>query len=364
MNGRIYDPALGRVLSADPYVQSPGDSQSFNRYAYVRNSPLTYTDPSGYCTANGSGCPAGGFVGGLGGSLPGISAAAIGGAYSVQISMPIVAYQWISMNSGLGSLLGSGPTCFMAGSCGSPYQLYEVGGAGSTGFGTGMSVLVSFSGIVTFIDTYFTASANPPENSVSGQGWFSKLTGRVTSNASSAYRDIAVLKHLPWMMSGMISPMFFGTDADAVLRNELIARDPVSWSGNTTFGGLFGRQRPDLLYRAGGFGTLNVFEVKPRGLEDVGADQLRGYITSASAVRGGAVIGDFDLIFQGQASITLEGRWFETTYTFRPSSRPGVVTYTIDRPSLVKKFQEAIDANKGKVPTLPWGAPWYIWIFP
>ena len=43
MNGRIYDPVLGRFLSPDPIVQSPGYSQSWNRYAYVFNSPLSYT---------------------------------------------------------------------------------------------------------------------------------------------------------------------------------------------------------------------------------------------------------------------------------------------------------------------------------
>lgn len=48
MNGRIYDPTLGRFLQADPFVQAPGSSQSYNRYAYVFNNPLTYTDPSGY----------------------------------------------------------------------------------------------------------------------------------------------------------------------------------------------------------------------------------------------------------------------------------------------------------------------------
>jgi RHS repeat-associated protein len=49
MNGRIYDPKLGRVLSADPYVQFPGAGQSYNRYSYVLNNPLRYTDPSGFC---------------------------------------------------------------------------------------------------------------------------------------------------------------------------------------------------------------------------------------------------------------------------------------------------------------------------
>jgi len=48
MNGRIYDPKLGRFLQADPVVQAPKNSQSLNRYSYVLNNPLSYTDPSGY----------------------------------------------------------------------------------------------------------------------------------------------------------------------------------------------------------------------------------------------------------------------------------------------------------------------------
>jgi len=46
MNGRIYDPTLGRMLQADP-IADPG-SQGLNRYSYVANNPLTLTDPSGY----------------------------------------------------------------------------------------------------------------------------------------------------------------------------------------------------------------------------------------------------------------------------------------------------------------------------
>jgi RHS repeat-associated protein len=48
MNGRVYDPVLGRFLSADPIIQMPGNMQSYNRYSYVLNNPLSYTDPSGY----------------------------------------------------------------------------------------------------------------------------------------------------------------------------------------------------------------------------------------------------------------------------------------------------------------------------
>ena len=48
MNGRIYDATLGRFLQADPHIQAPDNSQSYNRYSYVLNNPLSYTDPSGY----------------------------------------------------------------------------------------------------------------------------------------------------------------------------------------------------------------------------------------------------------------------------------------------------------------------------
>ncbi len=48
MGGRIYDPALGKMLQADPVVQDPNTSQSYNRYSYVHNNPLSFTDPSGY----------------------------------------------------------------------------------------------------------------------------------------------------------------------------------------------------------------------------------------------------------------------------------------------------------------------------
>lgn len=48
MDGRIYDPVVGRFLSPDPFVQSPGFTQSLNRYAYCLNNPLSLVDPSGY----------------------------------------------------------------------------------------------------------------------------------------------------------------------------------------------------------------------------------------------------------------------------------------------------------------------------
>ena len=48
MNGRVYDAELGRFISADPFIQDRTDLQNLNRYSYVNNNPLSYTDPSGY----------------------------------------------------------------------------------------------------------------------------------------------------------------------------------------------------------------------------------------------------------------------------------------------------------------------------
>jgi RHS repeat-associated protein len=48
MNGRVYDPLLGRFMSADSIVPFPGDLQSYNRYSYVLNNPLGFNDPTGH----------------------------------------------------------------------------------------------------------------------------------------------------------------------------------------------------------------------------------------------------------------------------------------------------------------------------
>jgi RHS repeat-associated protein len=48
MNGRIYDPVLARFMTADPFIQDPNNLQSYNRYSYGFNNPLSGIDPSGY----------------------------------------------------------------------------------------------------------------------------------------------------------------------------------------------------------------------------------------------------------------------------------------------------------------------------
>ena len=49
LNARLYEATLGRFVSADPMVEDPYNLQILNRYSYVLNNPLSFTDPSGMC---------------------------------------------------------------------------------------------------------------------------------------------------------------------------------------------------------------------------------------------------------------------------------------------------------------------------
>jgi hypothetical protein len=79
MNGRVYDPAVGRFLSVDPMFQAPTNTQSVNPYSYVMNNPLSVVDSTGYCgvttadldSNNSSICGSGGDDNGTDGVMTG-----------------------------------------------------------------------------------------------------------------------------------------------------------------------------------------------------------------------------------------------------------------------------------------------------
>jgi len=56
LRARYYDPAIGRFISADPYLGRMAEPVTQNRYIYVHNNPLLYSDPSGNCVG-GAACP-------------------------------------------------------------------------------------------------------------------------------------------------------------------------------------------------------------------------------------------------------------------------------------------------------------------
>ncbi len=65
---RFFSPTLGRFIQPDTIVPNPFDPQSWNRFSYVRNNPVRYTDPTGHWIDEG--CGTGGAEGGTGCTLP------------------------------------------------------------------------------------------------------------------------------------------------------------------------------------------------------------------------------------------------------------------------------------------------------
>jgi len=111
LRARQYDPDLGRFVSADPVLGSLSAPQTLNRFTYVVNNPLKYTDPSGEVInliAAGIGALAGAIIGGV------ACAASQGWSWSDQC--------WIAMGAGAaaGGLAGLtfGASLVLAGAAG------------------------------------------------------------------------------------------------------------------------------------------------------------------------------------------------------------------------------------------------------
>ncbi|HEY2900218.1 MAG TPA: RHS repeat-associated core domain-containing protein, partial [Polyangia bacterium] len=168
MNGRIYDPLIGRFLSPDPTVQFVANLQSFNRYTYVLNNPLRYTDPTGYslnvwnylgdafavvgavvgCVYAPEAC--GLFIGAAMAVINTQSAIASGEPWGQAVAIGIISFSLSGVLSGVGEGLGGA----------------AAGGLGMTGMAAGMTsaaVSGAFSGAVS------TAASD--EMLTGGLGW-------------------------------------------------------------------------------------------------------------------------------------------------------------------------------------------------
>lgn len=138
MNGRIYDPGIGRFVSADPFVQAPMVTQNFNRYSYVLNNPLSFTDPSGF-----------NFLNNFGKWIDNVFGSTVGGIIKAVISYAvyIVTYAVLIYAGPLVASVGAGFTSgFISSSLAGATlgQALEAGGimAGIAGITCGLNVVL------------------------------------------------------------------------------------------------------------------------------------------------------------------------------------------------------------------------------
>jgi len=183
MNGRIYDPVLGRFLSADPFVDGATDSQGYNRYSYVGNNPLGATDPTGFVKFKEI---AGAIVGvvvaavvvvavvtSAGTALGGLSGLASNAGFFAKLGYGLSHGTW-----GLGALAG-GAGGFASGFSGSLLNGGSIGDAfkaGAAGAVTGAAV----GGIAHGIGNYFNEALG---GSGAFGGGLSNWSGRTVSHA-------------------------------------------------------------------------------------------------------------------------------------------------------------------------------------
>jgi RHS repeat-associated protein len=151
MNGRLYDPLVGRFLSPDNYVQASGFTQSFNRYSYALNNPLTYVDPDGefVLLAIGIGAAISGTIGYFGGKAAGLTGS--------DLAFYTMANAFIGgISGGIGASVGAGVSAslsfggfaggFVAGAAGGAAGGFVAGtystGLNNTMFGTNDNILL------------------------------------------------------------------------------------------------------------------------------------------------------------------------------------------------------------------------------
>jgi RHS repeat-associated protein len=310
LNGRVYDPMVGRMISADPTrwpSPIPRVLQIASTVILTAVLEPLGTLAAGVIASAASAAIVTGLSGGNFGQM--LKAGVIAGATAFAF------YEVGDLTPGAANAMQN-PAAYaenVAGhalvGCASP-----VASGGSCEPGALSGAVTSAAGPLInnpySVQSLVANAALGGLASVAGGGKFAN--GALTGSFGYLFNDLG--------------HMLVGTDAHFQLTAYLQQRDPGLWDeSNTTMGGIFSG-RPDLIYDSM---PRDVFEIKPDGSAASGAAQLQGYLNTPGSQ---AVAGNFNLIFKGTdaPNVTLSGGWFgEATYTYSASAFPGVVTYSV-----------------------------------
>jgi len=166
---RYYNPTIGRFITADTIVQSPGNPQTLNRYAYAGNNPVNNIDPTGHSWfGKFVKTLVGGVIGGVVGALSGqpwlgfsaynaFAAAMDGGNIGAAIAGAVTGYFGGGFIGGMaGNFWGTIAAGALGGAAGSAIAGGDIGLAALSGFaggfaGYGVGAITGFAGLGTII---------------------------------------------------------------------------------------------------------------------------------------------------------------------------------------------------------------------
>jgi hypothetical protein len=360
MNGRVYDPFLGRFLSADDSIQALGATESINPYSYAWNAPLNYVDPTGHSLLGIVGALVGiaiaifapeiaSFLAGSAETFSATELAVIGGFAGGFIGTYISTG---NLSASLTAGLIGGVTAGLFAEIGetAAEENWTVGGhvfghafvgcfSGIASSGNCGSGAVSAALSETATDFHLV-----PTGAVGVWGAFKGaaemgLIGGVSSRLSGgSFDDGFSVSAAGYLFNGLhdwLGRMFVGRDAHITLLAHLEGRPPDAfmWQGDLYLGG---GGRPDLLYGPQSGDTYYGWEIKPLGQDEVAAEQLKGYFDASD---GTLTAGNNALVFRDEASIRLRGTLFTNTYYIYTPGQAGVAMYSTEEDDIAERVQ-------------------------